>query len=74
MLFKRKGKIRKDEDLRLVRHIEEIKEKLTNQTELIKNSVDPSEEVILKLKITEAKYFFLLKEARMRVVSVGKSK
>lgn len=74
MLFKKKGKIREDEDRRLVRHIEALKETLTNQSQLIKSSVDPSEEFILRLKITEAKYFFLLKEARMRNTSMGKSK
>lgn len=73
MLFKQRGKIRKVEDQRLIEHIEELKEKLMIQTQLVKNSVDPSEEVIFKLKTTEAKYFFLLKEARMRNASMGKS-
>lgn len=74
MLFKRKGKIREIEDQRLISHIEALKDKLMIQTQLIKNSLDPSEEVIFKFKIIEAKYFFLLKEARMRNVSMGKSK
>lgn len=74
MLFKKKGKIREVEDQRLVRHIEALKENLVIRTQLLKSSIDPSEEVIFKLKLIEAKYIFLLKEARMRNVSVGKSK
>lgn len=74
MLFKKKGKIREVEDQRLVRHIEALKENLMIRTQLLKSSIDPSEEVIFKLKLIEAKYIFLLKEARMRNVSVGKSK
>ncbi|WNF37104.1 YaaL family protein [Bacillaceae bacterium IKA-2] len=74
MLFKKKGKIRELEDQRLVSHIAMLKENLMIRTQLLKNSIDPSEEVIFKLKLTEAKYIFLLKEARVRNVSVGKSK
>ncbi|OIJ20395.1 hypothetical protein BKP45_09090 [Anaerobacillus alkalidiazotrophicus] len=65
-LFKRKGKIRKLEDQRLVSRIEELKVNLVNQTELVKKSLDPSGEVLFSLKLTEAKYLFLLKEARYR--------
>lgn len=73
MLFKKKGKIRKVEDERLVSHIEILKATLINQTELVQKSVDPSEDVLYKLKLTESKYLFLLKEARCRNTSMGKS-
>jgi hypothetical protein len=66
MLFKKKGKIRKAENDRLVQEIELQKRLLINQKELVEKSVDPSEAVILKLKVTEAKYLFMLKEARVR--------
>ncbi len=73
MLFKKKGKIRKVEDERLVAYIESLKLVLMNQKELVQKSVDPSEEVMFKLKLTEAKYLFLLKEARKRKTSMGKT-
>lgn len=73
MFFKKKRKIRKVEDQRLVEHIEVQKEKLMNLTRLVKNSVEPSEEVIFNLNMTEAKFHFLLKEARMRNENIGKS-
>lgn len=73
MLFKKKGKIRREEDRRLVAHIEKLKEKLMNQNELVNKSLDPSLEVMFNLKLTEAKYLFLLKEARIRKTSMEKS-
>ncbi|OIJ16231.1 hypothetical protein BKP35_04455 [Anaerobacillus arseniciselenatis] len=73
MLFRKKGKIRKAEDDRLIAHIDELKAKLMNQKQLVQNSVDPPEDVIYNMKLTEAKYLFLLKEARNRKTSMGKS-
>ncbi|QOY37435.1 YaaL family protein [Anaerobacillus isosaccharinicus] len=73
MLFKKKGKIRRDENIRLVEQIEIQKQLLMHQKELVEKSVDPSEEVILKLKVTEAKYLFMLKEARARRTNMEKS-
>jgi hypothetical protein len=73
MLFKKKGNIRKAENKRLVEQIEFQKQLLMNQKELVEKSVDPSEEVILKLKVTEAKYLFMLKEARVRKTNMENS-
>ena len=61
MLFRKKGKIRKMENIRLIEQIEYQKYLLGNQKELVEKSVEPSEDVLLKLKLTEAKYLFLLK-------------
>ncbi len=73
MLFKKKGRIRKAENRRLVDEIEHQKHLLMTQRELVAKSVDPSEDVLLKLKLTEAKYLFLLKEARIRKTSMENS-
>ncbi|WP_216831794.1 YaaL family protein [Alkalihalobacterium elongatum] len=66
MLFKKKQRIRKVENERLLSLIDEMKQQLTNQQLLVKKSLDPSPMVLNELKITEAKYFFLLREARVR--------
>ncbi len=73
MLFKKKGKIRKMEDKRLVEQLEIQKQLFINQKSLVAKSVDPSEAVLFKLKLTEAKYLFLLKEARVRKTNMEKS-
>ena len=37
---------------------------------LVEQSVEPSQDVLCSLKIAEAKYFFLLKEAKRRPVKM----
>ncbi|BAB03756.1 YaaL family protein [Halalkalibacterium halodurans] len=69
MFFRKKGKIRKIEDERLLAFIEKQKKQLEMQQQMVENSVDPSEEVLYRLKLTKAKYLFLLKEARVRNTS-----
>ncbi|OLO25201.1 hypothetical protein BTR23_25310 [Alkalihalophilus pseudofirmus] len=66
MFFKKKGRIRKEENERLLSLIDDMKQKLTKQQLLINNSVDPSPMVLSDVKVTEAKYMFLLREARIR--------
>ncbi|MBU8908400.1 YaaL family protein [Desertibacillus haloalkaliphilus] len=66
MFFQRKKRIRQAEDERLLALIEEMKQRLSKQQAIISSSVDPSPTVLNDLRITEAKYLFLLKEARVR--------
>jgi hypothetical protein len=64
MFFKRK-KLREDENNNLYWQLEVQKRKLDNQKELLKHSVDPSEDVLYRTKVTESIYSFLLREARI---------
>lgn len=66
MLFRKKGKLRREENERLFYIIETLKERYDLQRQLIEHSVDPSDDVILRMKLTEAKYSLLLREARIR--------
>ena len=66
--------MRNIEDRRLINMMEELKEQLANFQSIVKNSVDPSEEVFQRLKVTEAKYLFLLKEARERKINMRRHK
>ncbi|MFC5711673.1 YaaL family protein [Thalassorhabdus alkalitolerans] len=68
MLFKKK-RIRQKERERLVRLIGEMKHQLERQQAFVSKSVEPSREVLADVKLTEAKYLFLLKEARQKKVS-----
>ncbi|MGV3488573.1 MAG: YaaL family protein [Tuberibacillus sp.] len=65
-MFKRKhiGRIRKERQERLLKLLMECKERWLRQKRLVENSIDPSEEVLHQLRLAEAKYMFLLKEAR----------
>lgn len=68
MLFRRKDYFIKEFDERLIEEIEELRDSLMKQKHLIANSLEPSEEIVCHMKITEAKYYFLIKEARNRGV------
>lgn len=74
MLFRKKFKLRKEFDQLLISQIEHLKEELSRQKKLVEKSVEPSEEILQKLKVLEAKYFFLLRQAKIRNVSISKYK
>ena len=70
MFFQKKGKLRKDYDDKLIVLLEKVKNEWLRQKRMVEQSVEPSQDVICSLKIAEAKYFFLLKEAKRRPVKM----
>ena len=70
LLWRRKGWLRKQFDLKLVEELQTMRDEWYEQKRLIEKSVEPSEEVLMALKVTEAKYFFLIREAKYRGVSL----
>lgn len=72
MIFRRKGWLRKEFNERLIEDLLQLKEQWNRQKKLVEKSVEPSPEVLYELKIAEAKYFFLLKEAKKRRVVLRK--
>lgn len=70
MFFRRKGWLRKEFDEKLLGQLNEYKEQWQKQKQLLDKSFDPSEEAICQTKIAEAKYIFLLREAKQRNVSL----
>ncbi|MFC3883420.1 YaaL family protein [Bacillus songklensis] len=72
MLFKRKGWLKKEFDEQLLTTFINVKNDWLKQTNLIEKSVDPSDEVLLSVKVAKAKYLYLLKEAKKRNISIGK--
>lgn len=71
MFFQKKGKLRKEEyDDKLIVLLEKVKNEWLRQKRMVEQSVEPSQDVICSLKIAEAKYFFLLKEAKRRPVKM----
>lgn len=74
MFFRRKGKLRNENNQKLVQQLEDIKRSWLNQKSLLEKSLDPSEDAIIQMKIAEIKYFYLFKEAKRRKVTAGKQK
>ncbi|MED1472813.1 MULTISPECIES: YaaL family protein [Bacillus] len=70
MFFRRKGWLRKEFDEKLLTQLNKFKENSQQQKLLLEKCFDPSEEVICQTKIAEAKYFFLIREAKQRNVSL----
>ncbi|WP_066175298.1 YaaL family protein [Bacillus marinisedimentorum] len=74
MIFRRKGKLRKEYDQQLLELASSLKEEWMKQKTLVERSVDPSEQVLHSLRIAESKYFYILKEVKVRRISMGKLK
>jgi len=72
IFFRRKGSLRREYDEKLVQLLEQQKNEWKRQERMMERSLEPSEDVICHLKITEAKYLYLLKEAKQRKVQVNK--
>jgi hypothetical protein len=69
MFFRRKGRLRKEYDEKLLAQLAHFKHHWQQEKQLLEKSFDPSEEVICQTKIAEAKYIFLLREAKQRNVT-----
>ncbi|RHW30922.1 DUF2508 family protein [Neobacillus notoginsengisoli] len=70
MFFRRKGRLRKEFNEKYLDLLEKAKVDRQQQKTLLDKSFDPSEDVICQAKLAEAKFFFLLKEAKNRKVSI----
>lgn len=72
MFFNKKGKIRGYGDERLLTMLEKLKNEWQMRKEIIEKSVEPSNSVLYEFNLIQAKYFYLLKEAKHRGVRMGK--
>lgn len=70
MFFRRKGRLRKEYDEKLLMQLNVYKTHWQQEKLLLEKSFDPSDEVICQTKIAEAKYIFLLREAKHRNVTL----
>lgn len=73
MFFRRKGWLRKEYNEKLLVQLEAVKQSRHQQEKLLEKCLDPSDDVLMHLKVIEAKYFLLLKEAKKRQVSLLRS-
>jgi hypothetical protein len=71
-LFRKKGRLRKEVTDSLLELMEYSKNEWLKQKRVIESSIEPSFEVLHQLKLAEAKYFFLLKEARHKKITYNK--
>lgn len=69
MFFRRKSRLRKEYDQKLIQQLEMLKVDWVYQKSLLEKSLDPSDDAITRTKIAEVKYFHLFKEAKQRKVT-----
>jgi hypothetical protein len=72
MFFQRKGYLRKEFDEKLFIQLQHSRNDWSNQKSLVEKCLDPSADVISEARLAEVKYFFLLKEAKSRNISIKK--
>jgi hypothetical protein len=72
MFFISKGKLRKKYNEILVAALDKVKDQWQMQKNFNENSLDPSEDVIVDYKLTEIKYFILIREAKHRKINFVK--
>ena len=72
MLFRRKRKLRRLENEQLLSQIDEHKRRLDSEKRLIEHSIDLSEDVLNRSKITGIYILVLIKRSRERHVDKNK--
>ncbi|MGF2614050.1 DUF2508 family protein [Rossellomorea vietnamensis] len=70
MFFRKKGKLRKEYENKLLHSLEETKKEWISQRALEDLSIENSYEINYQSKIAEAKYFFFFREAKNRKVVI----
>lgn len=72
MFFRRKGKLRRETDQKLWNSLNDLKEEWMRNKLLVEKSIDPSVHLLNDLKTSEAKYFYLVREAKVRHLSADR--
>jgi hypothetical protein len=49
-----------------------MKDEWGRQKQLVDKSVEPSPEILYQLKVAQSKYFFLLREAKKRNITIAR--
>ncbi|WP_404406584.1 YaaL family protein [Jeotgalibacillus malaysiensis] len=70
MLFRKKGKLKKEYDDRLVQLMQQAREEWQQQKNLSNLSFEKSPQMLAEEKMAEARYFYLFKEARHRKIVI----
>ncbi|MEC1734864.1 YaaL family protein [Bacillus mojavensis] len=74
MGFLRKKTLRREFDEKLIEQLFKQKEEWNRQKKLVEKSLEPSAEILCELKVAEAKYFFYLREAKQRNLTISRWK
>jgi hypothetical protein len=69
MFFERKNiKLAKRVNKELIETVKDLKKEYYMKKSIIENSIEPSQTIIRENKILEAKYFFFIKQLKLRKI------
>lgn len=74
MFFLKKKKLHNQYNHKLLQLLNGLKEVWMENKRIVSQSIEPSDELLFELKISEAKYFYMIKEAKVRKVSLTNKK
>ncbi|WP_100374356.1 YaaL family protein [Bacillus sp. FJAT-45037] len=72
MFFRKKGRLRNEENERLLHAIETMKTRLDSERHFVAHGVDPSDDILTRIKMNDSIYSFLLREVRKQNVQKNK--
>ncbi|AKO90708.1 YaaL family protein [Priestia filamentosa] len=70
MLFKRKGWLREEYNQKLLNELFQEKKERIYRSRLMEQSLDPTPEAVANSRLSEIKYLYLLKEAKVRNLTI----
>lgn len=70
MWFHKRGSLKKEYDEKLMAQLEQLKNQWQTEQYLWKKSFDATEDLKMRVKLAEIKYFYLFKEAKVRNIKI----
>lgn len=72
MIFRKKRSLKRKYDLQLLEKLTQVKKEWNVDTKLNEQSLEKNEDLAIDIKISRAKYVFLLKEAKERKIRLSR--
>ncbi|MFS8650950.1 MAG: YaaL family protein [Caldibacillus sp.] len=72
MIFRKKRSLKRKYDLQLLEKLAQVKKEWNVDTKLNEQSLEKNEDLAIDIKISRAKYVFLLKEAKERKIRLSR--
>jgi len=72
LIFRKKRSLKRKYDLQLLEKLAQVKKEWNVDTKLNEQSLEKNEDLAIDIKISRAKYVFLLKEAKERKIRLSR--
>jgi hypothetical protein len=72
VFFKKKNKLKEQFDMKLIETVKRVKKEYYQKKHILEQSIEPSQSILMEFSILEAKYFFLIKQLKIRNIRTEK--